>query len=132
MSNLIEGALNRLGQRLSNRLSRPGDEHFVARAIGIWAKPAGQMPRAVAHCRTPQDVQLAIRSAREAGLPLPEWYGQWPMICTLGAKSKEALRRVIARTEAGLRRRKSHFSESWRTDLKAGVTAHIGRWPVMP
>ena len=28
------------------------------------------MPRAVIHCRTPQDIQLAIRAARNSGLPI--------------------------------------------------------------
>src|SRR5262249_57448458 len=30
----------------------------------------GRMPRAVAHCRTPQDVQLALLAARDSGLSL--------------------------------------------------------------
>ena len=39
-------------------------------ATAIWAKPVGRMPRAVSHCRTPQDVQSAIRAARDCDLPL--------------------------------------------------------------
>src|ERR1700737_4293572 len=50
-------------------LSRPGDRRYAA-ATAIWAKPVGRMPRAVAHCRTAEDVQLAIRAARECDLPL--------------------------------------------------------------
>jgi len=69
MTDLIDRTLNRLAQQLCGRLSIPGDERFAA-ATAIWAKPAGQKPRAVAHCRTPQDVQSAIRSAREAGISL--------------------------------------------------------------
>jgi len=69
MTDLIDRTLNRLAQQLCGRLSIPGDERFAA-ATAIWAKPAGQKPLAVAHCRTPQDVQSAIRSAREAGVSL--------------------------------------------------------------
>jgi FAD/FMN-containing dehydrogenase len=69
LTDLIERTLNRLAQQLCGRLSVPGDERFAA-ATAIWAKPAGQKPLAVAHCRTPQDVQSAIRSAREAGISL--------------------------------------------------------------
>jgi FAD/FMN-containing dehydrogenase len=35
-----------------------------------WAKPVGRMPRAVVHCRTPEEVQSAIRAARDSHLPL--------------------------------------------------------------
>jgi FAD binding domain-containing protein len=69
MGDLIEITLSRLAQQLCGRLSIPGDERFAA-ATAIWAKRAGQMQRAVPHCRTPQDVQSAIRSAREADLSL--------------------------------------------------------------
>ena len=65
----IESTFHRLDQQLSGRLSRPGDERYAA-ATAIWAKPVGPMPRAVAHCRTTQDVQSAIRAARDCGLPL--------------------------------------------------------------
>jgi FAD/FMN-containing dehydrogenase len=47
----------------------PGGERYVA-ATAIWAKPSGVMPRAVVHCRTVQDVQLAIRAVRDCDLPL--------------------------------------------------------------
>jgi FAD/FMN-containing dehydrogenase len=36
----------------------------------FWAKPIGRMPRTVVHCRTPQDIQLAIIAARSAELSL--------------------------------------------------------------
>jgi len=69
MTDLIGRTLNRLGQQLRGRLSMPGDERYAA-ATAIWAKPVGRMPRAVVHCRTPEDVQSAIRATRECDLPL--------------------------------------------------------------
>ena len=69
MTDPIESTFHRLDQQLSGRLSTPGDERYAA-ATAIWAKPVGPMPRAVAHCRTTQDVQSAIRTARDCGLPL--------------------------------------------------------------
>jgi FAD/FMN-containing dehydrogenase len=69
MTDLIERTFHRLGEQLSGRLSRPGDDAYAA-ATAIWAKPVGRMPRAVAHCRTPLDVQAAIRAARDCYLPL--------------------------------------------------------------
>ena len=69
MSDLIGRTLNRLGQQLRGRLSLPGDDRYVA-ATAIWAKPVSRMPRAVVHCRTPEDAQLGIRAARDCDLPL--------------------------------------------------------------
>jgi hypothetical protein len=69
MSDLIERTFNRLAGQLRGRLSRPRDEGYAA-ATAIWAKPVGRMPRAIAHCRTSEDVQFAIRAARECDLPL--------------------------------------------------------------
>src|SRR5260370_18124012 len=47
----------------------PGDDRYAA-ATAIWAKPVGRVPRAIVHCRTSEDVQLAIRAARDCDLPL--------------------------------------------------------------
>jgi FAD/FMN-containing dehydrogenase len=69
MTDLIEKTLHRLGEQLGGRLSLPGDDRYTA-ATAIWAKPVGRMPRAVAHCRTPEDVQSAMRAARNCDLPL--------------------------------------------------------------
>jgi len=69
MADPIESTFLWLDQRLSGRLSRPGDDGYAA-ATAIWAKPVGPMPRAVAHCRTAQDVQSAIRAARDSDLSL--------------------------------------------------------------
>ena len=69
MTDLIEARLHKLGNQLTGRLSIPGDNGYVA-ATAIWAKPTGNMPRAVVHCRTVQDVQSAIRAVRDCDLPL--------------------------------------------------------------
>src|SRR5499433_320931 len=69
MTDLIEARLRKLGNQLPGRVSMPGDDRYLA-ATAIWAKPSGTMPRAVVHCRTVQDVQSAIRAARDCELPL--------------------------------------------------------------
>jgi FAD/FMN-containing dehydrogenase len=69
MTDLIGRTLSRLGQQLRGSLSMPGDDRYCA-ATAIWAKPVGRPPRAVVHCRTPEDVQLAVRAARDCDLPL--------------------------------------------------------------
>jgi FAD/FMN-containing dehydrogenase len=69
MMGLIERTLRRLGEQLSGQLSMPGDDRYAA-ATAIWAKPVGVRPRAVVHCQTVEDVQLAIRAARDCHLPL--------------------------------------------------------------
>jgi FAD/FMN-containing dehydrogenase len=69
MPDQIERTLRSFGGQLPRRVSLPGEDVYVA-ATAIWAKPVGPMPRAVVHCRTTEDVQLAIRTARDCGLPL--------------------------------------------------------------
>jgi FAD/FMN-containing dehydrogenase len=69
MTGSIETALHRLDGQLPGRVSRPGDNRYIA-ATALWAKPIGRMPRAVVHCRGPQDVQLAVLAARDADLSL--------------------------------------------------------------
>jgi hypothetical protein len=64
MTDLIERKLHRLAGKLSGGLSRPGQQPYAA-ATAIWAKPVGRMPRAVAHCRTPEDVRAAVQTARD-------------------------------------------------------------------
>jgi hypothetical protein len=54
MTDRIARMLNRLGQQLRGHLSLPGDQRYAV-ATAIWAKPVGCMPRAVAHCRAPED-----------------------------------------------------------------------------
>jgi FAD/FMN-containing dehydrogenase len=69
MPDQIERALRRLEAQLPGRVSRPGGDGYAA-ATAIFAKPVGPTPRAVAHCRTTEEVQSAIRTARDCGLPL--------------------------------------------------------------
>jgi FAD binding domain/Berberine and berberine like len=69
MTDLIGRTLNWLGQQLRGRLSMPGDDRYAI-AAAIWTKPVGRVPRAIVHCRTSEDVQLAIRAARDCDLPL--------------------------------------------------------------
>ncbi|MEY9157998.1 FAD-binding oxidoreductase [Bradyrhizobium japonicum] len=65
----IDGALRRLSGQLEGRISTEGDEGYKA-ACAIWAKPVGRQPRAIVHCRAPQDIQFAVAAARSADLPL--------------------------------------------------------------
>jgi FAD/FMN-containing dehydrogenase len=69
MEKLVTRTLLNLGERLSGGLSRPGDERYDS-ATRIWAKPTGPMPRAIAHCRTTEDVRSAILGARDCDLSL--------------------------------------------------------------
>src|SRR5262249_37225130 len=69
MTRPIEKALTLLDGQLPGRISRPGDDRYVA-ATSIWAKPVGRTPYAIVHCRTSQDVQWAIRAARDCDFPL--------------------------------------------------------------
>jgi FAD/FMN-containing dehydrogenase len=69
MTDPIEKTLRWLGEQLPGRVSMPGDDGYAA-TTAIWAKPLGRVPRAVVHCRTSQDVQSAIRAARDCNLPL--------------------------------------------------------------
>ena len=78
MSNQVERTLRSFGGQLPRRVSLPGEDGYVA-ATAIWAKPVGPMPRAIVHCRTTEDVQLAIRAARYCGLPLSVRGGGAPL-----------------------------------------------------
>jgi FAD/FMN-containing dehydrogenase len=69
MIHLIESTVRQLHSRLPGRISRPGQARYIA-ATAIWAKPIGAMPLAVVHCRSVDDVQIAIEIARVSGLPL--------------------------------------------------------------
>jgi FAD/FMN-containing dehydrogenase len=69
MTELVGRTLGRLGERLSGRVSTPGDDGY-AEAIVIWSKPVYRSRRAIVHCRTAEDVQFAIRAARDCDLPL--------------------------------------------------------------
>src|SRR5262249_10997762 len=53
----------------SSRISMPGDSRYAS-ATAIWAKPVGRMPRAVAHCRTAEEIRSVIRAALDCDLPV--------------------------------------------------------------
>jgi FAD/FMN-containing dehydrogenase len=69
MTDLIDRTFRNISRQLPDRVSMPGDDRYAA-ATRIWAKPVGIMPRAVVHCRTAEDIQTAIRAARDRDLPL--------------------------------------------------------------
>ncbi|MCA1453131.1 FAD-binding oxidoreductase [Bradyrhizobium sp. BRP22] len=69
MSAAIDAACRGLSEDLPGLVSLPGNDRYAA-ATSIWAKQVGVTPGAVVHCRTAEDVQAAIRSARERELPL--------------------------------------------------------------
>jgi FAD/FMN-containing dehydrogenase len=69
MTELMEKTFDWLDRRLPGQVSRLGDAHYAA-ATAIWAKAVGRMPRAVVHCRNADDVQSAVRAARDCDLPL--------------------------------------------------------------
>jgi FAD binding domain len=69
MPDQIEQTLRSLGGQLPGCVFRPGQDGYTA-ATAIWAKPVDTLPRAIVHCWTTEDVQLAIRAARDCGLPL--------------------------------------------------------------
>src|SRR6266404_1940023 len=98
MTELIESTLRVLNGQPPGRVSRPGDEQYAA-ATAIWAKPVGRMPRTVVHCRTLQDIQLAIAAACSAGLSLSarggghDWAGRAlcdGLVIDLGERRNEA------------------------------------------
>src|SRR5258708_21794905 len=59
----------RLIQQLPGLVSMPGEDRYGA-ATAIWAKPVDLAPIGVVHCRRADDVQAAIRAARELDVPL--------------------------------------------------------------
>ena len=70
MSDQIERTLRSFAADNCPGVSRSRARTGYAAATAIWAKPVGPMPRTVVHCRTTEDVQLAIRTARDCGVPL--------------------------------------------------------------
>lgn len=83
MTDAIERALNRLGEQLPGCLSNPGSGRYAG-ATAIWAKPIGQLPRAIrASGRLPE---------------LPSQEGQ--RSCCKGLRPQ---RRTVDQSEAALR-----------------------------
>jgi len=67
MTGLIERTLGRLDGQLPGRVSRPGDNRYVA-ATALWAKAIGRMPRAVVHLSFPKIISGRIDDANRTGL----------------------------------------------------------------
>jgi hypothetical protein len=129
MTDRIEKTLRQLDGRLPDRVSMPGDDRYAA-ATAIWAKPVGRTPRAVVHCQTTQDVQFAIRAARECDLPLSvrggghDWVGR--ALCDGIVIDLRAMNGVVV--DAGLRVAK--MSGGARAADVAAATGPLGLTPV--
>jgi FAD/FMN-containing dehydrogenase len=129
MTGLIERTLRRLGERVSGRLSLPGDERYAA-ATAIWAKPVGRTPRAVVHCKTAQDVQSAIEAARHCRLPLSvrggghDWAGR--ALCDGVVIDLSAINSVVV----GSDHRSARISGGARASDVVAVTDPLGLAPV--
>ena len=65
---VVEQLKQRLADGMTGSVSVPGEPDYL-RVVSIWAKPK-ILPKLVAHCVGVADVQLAVRSAREAGVAL--------------------------------------------------------------
>ena len=125
MTNLVGRTLYRLGERLPGRLSTPGDPGY-ADATAIWAKPVGHAPRAVVHCRTAQDVALAIRAACDCDLPLSvrggghDWAGR--ALCNGIVIDLSGMRSVAVGSDGAAR-------ISWRRPRYGRSRNHPFAWP---
>jgi FAD/FMN-containing dehydrogenase len=103
MINRTESALHQLRGRLPDRVSMPGDNGYAA-ATAIWAKPVGRRPRAVIHCQTTQDVQFAIRVARDCDLPVSvrcgghDWAGR--ALCEGIVVDLRAMNKVVVNADS--------------------------------
>ena len=64
----LEQLKQRLAGGMAGTVSVPGEAAYQI-AVSIWANPK-ILPKLVAHCAGVADVQLAVRSAREAGVAL--------------------------------------------------------------
>src|ERR1700738_647465 len=129
MTDLIERTLRRLGGQLPGRVSRSGDDRYAA-ATAIWPKPVGRMPRAVVHCRTPEDVQPAIRAARDCHLPLSvrggghDWAGR--ALCDGVVIDLSGMNGVVV----GADNRAARISGGARVSEVVAVTDPLGLAPV--
>src|SRR5215472_9152129 len=129
MTDLIESTLRGLSGQLGGRISRPGDDRYAA-ATAIWAKPVGPMPRTVVHCKTLQDIQLAIAAARSAGLSLSvrggghDWAGR--ALCDGLVLDLSDMRNVMVSPD----RRSARISGGARASDVLALTDPLGLAPV--
>jgi FAD/FMN-containing dehydrogenase len=129
MTELTKKMLDRLDQQLPGRISRPGDERYME-ATRIWAKPVGRTPRAIVHCRTTEDVKMAVRSARNLDLPLSvrggghDWAGR--ALCDGIVIDLSGMKGVVADFE----KHESFVSGGARVADVVAVTDPLGLVPV--
>jgi FAD/FMN-containing dehydrogenase len=65
----VDRAVRALRPRLGGRLLVTGDDGFAA-ARRVWNAAVTRQPSVIARCRDAAEVALAVRTARDAGLPL--------------------------------------------------------------
>jgi FAD/FMN-containing dehydrogenase len=103
----IQHVLHHLRARLPGLVSTPGDARY-GEATTIWPKPVGRTPRIVVHCRTAEDVQAAVRVARDGGVALSvrggghDWAGR--SLCDGVVVDLSGMRGVTAFHENGTAR----------------------------
>jgi FAD/FMN-containing dehydrogenase len=104
----------------------------------IWPKPVGGLPRAVVHCRIPEDVHLVVRAARDCNFPLSvrgehrDWAGR--ALCEGTVVDLSGMNAVIADAEiSGGARAKdvSHVSDPLGLAAMTGAVGMVV-WPVSP
>jgi hypothetical protein len=102
--NEVIDVLKHFGGPLRHRISTSGSAGYAS-ATAIWAKSIGPMPRAVVHCSTAKDVQLAIRAARNSGLPISvrggghDWAGR--ALCEGLVIDLQEMNRVVLSSDDG-------------------------------
>ena len=129
MTDPIESTFQRLNEELSGRLSMPGDERYAV-ATAIWVKPVGLMPRAVVHCRTTEDVQSAIRAARDCRLPLSVRGGGHDWACRALCSGIVIDLSGMNGVAVGSDKRTAQISGGARASDVAAVTDPLGVAPV--
>ena len=107
MTDPKEFRLRRLGEILPGQVSRPGDLHYD-KATAIWAKPTGRLPRVIVHALKAEDIQVAIRFARDVGLPFSvragghDWAGR--ALCDGLVIDLRGMSQVVIAPENGIAR----------------------------
>jgi FAD/FMN-containing dehydrogenase len=129
LADLIDRTFHRLSERLPGRVSMPGDDRYAA-AIAIWAKPVGRTPLAVVQCRTPEDVQSAIRAARDAHLPLSVRGGGHDWAARALCDGVVIDLRVMNRVAVDAEKRTARMSGGTRAADVVAVTDPLGVAPI--
>src|SRR5262252_4958052 len=133
MTDLIGKTLHRLNLQLPGRVSVPGNDRYAA-ATAIWAK-SDRTPRAVVRCQTAEDVQVAIRAARNCDLPLSvrggghDWAGRAlcdGLVIDLSGMNRVELYLEISTARVGGGTRASGLLETVERFGMAAVTGSCG------